>query len=158
MELGKSAFPWGWGRASGQGRNPRWAARREGRNVYVSIKVGVETDGRLPASGTSSPCAPTAVLAMLALGNSTITAMIMDTVFSPLQESGVVTEQVFQHLIFLVALLIGFTLFRTSFQYLSIMTYEGCSQKLIFKLRRGFVQEHAGAGPGFLLQKPAPAT
>ena len=78
----------------------------------------------------------TAVLAMLALGNSTITAMIMDTVFSPLQESGVVTEQVFQHLIFLVALLIGFTLFRTSFQYLSIMTYEGCSQKLIFKLRR----------------------
>src|SRR5699024_1351242 len=30
----KSAFPWGWGRASGQGRNPRWAARREGRNVY----------------------------------------------------------------------------------------------------------------------------
>ena len=78
----------------------------------------------------------TALLAVLALGNSTITAMIMDTVFSPLQESGVVTEQVFQHLIFLVALLIGFTLFRTSFQYLSIMTYEGCSQKLIFKLRR----------------------
>ena len=65
----------------------------------------------------------TALLAVLALGNSTITAMIMDTVFSPLQESGVVTEQVFQHLIFLVALLIGFTLFRTSFQYLSIMTY-----------------------------------
>ena len=56
----------------------------------------------------------TALLAVLALGNSTITAMIMDTVFSPLQESGVVTEQVF----------------------LSIMTYEGCSQKLIFKLRR----------------------
>ena len=55
----------------------------------------------------------TALLAVLALGNSTITAMIMDTVFSPLQESGVVTEQVFQHLIFLVALLIGFTLFRT---------------------------------------------
>ena len=78
----------------------------------------------------------TAVLSILALGNSVITANIMDTVFQPLTDSGVVTEQVVQHLIFLVAVLIGFTLFRTSFQYLSIMTYETCSQKLIYKLRR----------------------
>ena len=73
---------------------------------------------------------------MLTLGNSVITASIMDTVFQPLTESGVVTQQVVHHLAVLVAVLIGFTLFRTSFQYLSIMTYEGCSQKLIFKLRR----------------------
>ena len=78
----------------------------------------------------------TAVLSVLALGNSVITANIMDTVFEPLAETGVVTEEVFQHLGMLVALLVGFTLFRTSFQYLSIMTYETCSQKLIFKLRR----------------------
>ena len=65
----------------------------------------------------------TAVLSVMALGNSMITATIMDTVFDPLTESGAVTEQVVQQLIFLVALLIGFTLFRTSFQYLSIMTY-----------------------------------
>ena len=39
-----------------------------------------------------------------------------------------------------MAVLIGFTLFRTSFQYLSIMTYETCSQKLIFKLRRDLYQ------------------
>ena len=58
----------------------------------------------------------TAVLSFLALGNSVITANIMDTVFQPLTDSGVVTEQVVQHLIFLVAVLIGFTLFRTSFQ------------------------------------------
>ena len=82
----------------------------------------------------------TAVLSVMALGNSMITATIMDTVFQPLANSGVVTEEVVQHLIFLVALLIGFTLFRTSFQYLSIMTYETCSQKLIFKLRRELYQ------------------
>ena len=49
-------------------------------------------------------------------------------------------RQVVHHLVFLVAVLIGFTLFRTSFQYLSIMTYETCSQKLIFKLRRDLYQ------------------
>lgn len=82
----------------------------------------------------------TAVLSVMALGNSMITATIMDTVFQPLTDSGVVTDEVVHHLIFLVAVLIGFTLFRTSFQYLSIMTYETCSQKLIFKLRRDLYQ------------------
>ena len=78
----------------------------------------------------------TVLLSVMALGNSMITSVIMDTVFQPLVDTGVVTEQAFDHLIFLVAVLIGFTLFRTGFQYLSIMTYEGCSQKLVFKLRR----------------------
>ena len=76
----------------------------------------------------------TALLAMLTLGNSVITASIMDTVFQPLTESGVVTQQVVHHLAVLVAVLIGFALFHTRFQYLSIMTYEGCLQKLICKL------------------------
>ena len=44
----------------------------------------------------------TAVLSVLALGNSVITANIMDTVFEPLTETGVVTEQVVQHLMELV--------------------------------------------------------
>jgi ATP-binding cassette subfamily B multidrug efflux pump len=78
----------------------------------------------------------TAVLSVLALGNSVITANIMDTVFEPLTQTGVVTEQVFQHLLFLVAVLVGFTLFRTTFGYCSVITYESCSQKLIYKLRR----------------------
>ncbi|MCH5352256.1 MAG: ABC transporter ATP-binding protein [Acutalibacter sp.] len=78
----------------------------------------------------------TVALSILSLGNSVITANIMDTVFSPLQAGGAVTEQIVAHLITLVAILIGFTLFRTGFGYLSIMTYEGCSQKLIYQLRR----------------------
>ena len=72
----------------------------------------------------------------MALGNSMITANIMDTVFQPLVDTGVVTPEVIRHLAVLVAVLIGFTLFRTSFQYLSVMTYETCSQKLVYKLRR----------------------
>ena len=99
----------------------------------------------------------TALLAMLTLGNSVITASIMDTVFQPLTESGVVTQQVVHHLAVLVAVLIGFTLFRTSFQYLSIMTYEGCSQKLIFKLRRDLYKNMQEQDQDFIL-KPAPAT
>ena len=78
----------------------------------------------------------TAVLSVLALGNSVITANIMDTVFKPLTETGVVTQEVIHHLLFLVAVLVGFTLFRTSFNYCSVLTYETCSQKLIYKLRR----------------------
>ena len=78
----------------------------------------------------------TVVLSILSLGNSVITANIMDTVFSPLQAGGSVTDQIIAHLITLVAILIGFTLLRTGFGYLSIMTYEGCSQKLIYQLRR----------------------
>ncbi len=82
----------------------------------------------------------TMVLAVLALGNSTISAHIMDTIFRPLQESGVVTEDAVRQLIVLVAVLIGFTLFRTGFGYLSIMTYENVSQKLIYDLRRDLYQ------------------
>lgn len=78
----------------------------------------------------------TAVLSVLALGNSVITANIMDTVFEPLTQTGVVTDEVIRHLLFLVAVLVGFTLFRTSFNYCSVITYETCSQKLIYKLRR----------------------
>ncbi len=78
----------------------------------------------------------TALISMMALVNSFLTAQIMDTVFTPVQQGGGVTPALWNHLVFLVALLIGFTLFRTSFNYLSILTYETCSQKLLFKLRR----------------------
>lgn len=78
----------------------------------------------------------TAVLAVAVLGNSMITANIMDTVFNPLQEKGVVTQADLQRLALLVGLLIGWTLLRTGFGYLSVTTYEKCSQILIFELRR----------------------
>ena len=78
----------------------------------------------------------TAVLAVLALGNSMITARIMDTVFDPLQETGIVTPEAVHQLTVLVAVLIGFVLFRTGFGYLQIMCYETSSQKLIYQLRR----------------------
>lgn len=78
----------------------------------------------------------TVVLSILSLGNSVITAAIMDTVFSPLQAGGTVTQEIMTYLITLVAVLVGFTLFRTGFNYLSVMTYESCSQKLVFGLRR----------------------
>ncbi len=78
----------------------------------------------------------TALLAVMALGNSMITANIMDTVFTPLKESGAVSPEAVRRLGGLVALLVGFTLARTGFGYLSVMTYETCSQKLVYQLRR----------------------
>lgn len=78
----------------------------------------------------------TVLISMMALVNSLLTAQIMDTVFTPVQQGDSVTPALWSHLVFLVSLLIGFTLFRTSFNYLSIITYETCSQKLLFKLRR----------------------
>lgn len=78
----------------------------------------------------------TALLSMMALVNSFLTAQIMDTVFTPVQKGGSVTPDLWSHLVLLVSVLIGFTLFRTCFGYLSVITYETCSQKLLFKLRR----------------------
>ena len=78
----------------------------------------------------------TAALSMMALVNSFLTAQIMDTVFTPVQKGGSVTPELWSHLVLLVSVLIGFTLFRTSFGYLSVITYETCSQKLLFRLRR----------------------
>lgn len=78
----------------------------------------------------------TVLLSMMALVNSFLTAQIMDTVFTPVQQGGTVTDELWRHLVLLVSLLIGFTLFRTSFNYLSVISYETCSQKLLFKLRR----------------------
>lgn len=78
----------------------------------------------------------TVLLSVLSLGNSLITAQIMDNVFYPIQETGTVSPEGMQYLGVLVAVLIGFTLFRTAFGYGSVITYETCSQKLVYKLRR----------------------
>lgn len=59
----------------------------------------------------------TVVLAVMVLGTSLITANIMDTVFKPLMETGQVTEEARQRLIVLVAVLIGYTLLRTTMAY-----------------------------------------
>ena len=82
----------------------------------------------------------TAVLAVAVLGNSLITANIMDTVFKPLEGKGTVTPEDLHRLAILVALLITWTLLRTGFGYLSVTTYEKCSQILIFELRRDLYQ------------------
>lgn len=78
----------------------------------------------------------TMLLSILSLGNSIIISNIMDTVFEPIRETGVVAPDALRKLTALVALLIGFVLFRTAFGYLSVMTYEVCSQKLVFGLRK----------------------
>lgn len=91
----------------------------------------------------------TALLAVAALGNSVITAQIMDTVFSPLAETGIVTEQDIHRLTVLVAILIGWTLLRTGCGYLSVMTYENCSQTVIFELRRDLYKNMQEQDQGF---------
>ena len=69
-----------------------------------------------------------ALLAVMALGNSLISANIMDTVFKPLQQSGETAPGSMQRLGMLVAVLIGFTLVRTGFGYFTNMSYESISQ------------------------------
>lgn len=91
----------------------------------------------------------TAVLAVAVLGNSLITANIMDTVFKPLEGKGMVTQADIHRLGVLVALLITWTLLRTGFGYLSVTTYEKCSQILIFELRRDLYQNMQEQDQGF---------
>lgn len=91
----------------------------------------------------------TVLLAMASLGNSMITARIMDTVFSPLAETGVVTDADVHRLAVLVAVLIGWTLLRTGCGYLSVMTYENCSQTVVFELRRDLYKNMQEQDQGF---------
>lgn len=77
----------------------------------------------------------TVILAASALVNSLIIEEIMDTVFKPVEQSGIATPSLINQLVLLVAVLIGFTLLRTSFAYVSVLSYEKCSQQLIYKLR-----------------------
>lgn len=77
----------------------------------------------------------TVLLASSALVNSLIISSIMDDVFVPISKGEALADALLGHLIYLVLLLIGFTILRTSFCYLSVMTYETCSQGLIYKLR-----------------------
>ncbi len=77
----------------------------------------------------------TVLLAGSALIQNLIIAEIIDKVFNPLVNNPVVTQDIINLLVSLVTVLVSFTLIRTSFAYLSLMTYEVCSQGLIFKLR-----------------------
>lgn len=82
----------------------------------------------------------TVLLASSLLVQNLIIADIIDNVFSPLIDNPVVTQDVINLLIRSVIVLISFTLLRTSFCYLSVMTYETCSQGLIYKLRNDLYQ------------------
>lgn len=59
----------------------------------------------------------------------------MNEVFEPIRLGTAYPNTLMNHLVYLVLLLIGFTILRTSFCYLSVMTYEACSQKLVYGLR-----------------------
>lgn len=77
----------------------------------------------------------TVILAISALGNSLIVEQIMDTVFAPIQNGSAVSKELVSILVTWAIVLVVFTLLRTSFAYLSVMTYEHCSQGLIYRLR-----------------------
>lgn len=78
----------------------------------------------------------TVILSVSTLGTSLITSSIMDTVFKPLESGGEVTQALIHQLIFLLIVLILFTLWRTVYNYFAVILYEKCSQGLIYKLRR----------------------
>lgn len=91
----------------------------------------------------------TVILSMCELVNPMITANIMDTVFNPLKDGGAVTQDLINRLILLICVLIGFTLFRTGYNYGAIITYETCSQKLIYKLRKELYENMQNQDPEF---------
>lgn len=91
----------------------------------------------------------TVLLAASALVNSLIIAKIMDEIFVPISKGEALADALLGHLIYLVLLLIGFTILRTSFCYLSVMTYETCSQGLIYKLRNDLYKNMQQQDMGF---------
>lgn len=91
----------------------------------------------------------TVFLSMCELINPMITANIMDTVFKPIESGGVITAELTDKLLFLVLLLVLFTLFRTGYNYIAIMTYEHCSQKLTYRLRKSLYENMQNQDMGF---------
>lgn len=77
----------------------------------------------------------TVIISISVVVNSFIVKNIMDTVFSPVQEGAPVTEALISRLVMLVIFLFGYRIVQSAVEYISIMTYESCSQKLIYKLR-----------------------
>lgn len=91
----------------------------------------------------------TVVLAASTLIQGLIIADIIDKVFNPLLKNPEVTQEVINLLVSQVVLLIAFTFCRTSFAYLSIMTYETCSQGVVFKLRNHLYVNMQKQDPSF---------
>ncbi|MEG2814088.1 MAG: ABC transporter transmembrane domain-containing protein, partial [Oscillospiraceae bacterium] len=77
----------------------------------------------------------TVFLSATMMVNSIIISQIMDTIFVPIQNGGAVTSAVINSLVKLIVMLITWSVIRTAFEYVSVMTYEKCSQGLIYKLR-----------------------
>ena len=78
----------------------------------------------------------TVILSIVDLVNANVTAMIMDQVFEPIRAGAALDDLMWRRLIQLVVFLVVFTLFRTGYNYLAIISYEHCSQGLIYRLRR----------------------
>ena len=96
----------------------------------------------------------TVLIAASQLVTSLITANIMDTVFYPLEDGGFVTQAVIDRLIFLILILVGFTLLRTSFNYCSVMTYEHVSQQVTYRLRRDLYKNMQEQDQDFFSKNP----
>lgn len=77
----------------------------------------------------------TVFLSATMMVNSIIISQIMDTIFAPIQMGASVTPALINTLVKLLVMLITWSIIRTSYEYLTIMTYEKCSQGLIYKLR-----------------------
>lgn len=88
-------------------------------------------------------------MSMAPLVNSSITAKIMDTVFTPVQTGGAVTPELQHRLLVLTCCLIGFVLVRTSVGYGMVINFETCSQKLLFGLRRELYANMQAQDPSF---------
>jgi len=77
----------------------------------------------------------TVVLASTGIVNALIIGKVVNDIFMPVQNGLPITDELKKSLIFWAGMIVLFTLVRESFVYLSVMTYETCSQKLVYKLR-----------------------
>ncbi len=78
----------------------------------------------------------TVILATAIPMQNTMIANIIDQVFEPLRDNPTVTAETTNLLWSLVKGLILFTLVRTTIGYISILTYESCSQKFVYSVRK----------------------
>ena len=74
----------------------------------------------------------TALLQVMMLINPIISQQIVDQVVYKLPEYEGNLEPLIHTLVILVLTMIGFTLFRTTLRYISMVTYVDCGQKFLY--------------------------
>ncbi len=95
----------------------------------------------------------TVVLQVMLLINPIISQKIVDDVVYQLPNQPDNLDGLIHTLVVLVSIMIGFTLLRTTVRYVSMVTYESCGQKFLYKVKKELYDKLQAQDMGFFSRR-----